>query len=558
MFRRKLGSHQMNSHRQPATEKLTNQEKMARGSAWMTASNILSRLLGAVYIIPWYAWMGENAKAANGLFNMGYNIYALFLLVSTAGIPAAIAKQTARYNSLNEYGTSRKLFIRALQMMGGLGLVFALFMYIASPWLAQASGGGEELIPTMRSLSIAILVFPIMSVIRGYFQGNQEMMPYALSQIVEQIARIFYMLLSTFIIMKVVQGDYVTAVTHSTFAAFIGMLASLGVLVYYLQKQKLRMDVFIEHSAGKITVETKELLIDTIKEAIPFIIVGSGVTLFKLVDQFTFIRIMGSTTDYSNAQLLDLFSIFSANPDKLTMVVIALATSIAYTGLPLITEAITLKDRRGLAKLTSDNLQLFSFVMFPAAFGMILLAYPLNTLFYAPDALGSSVLVQASFAGLFLGLYMLASNMLQGMFENKAAMKYLGVGFLIKLILQYPAIMLFEVYGPLTATIIGFAVSCYLILRKMQKVARFKASFVLRRTLLIFILSMIMLAAAFIAKQFFGLFLSQESKFQSLLLVVFVAGIGGAVYGYLALKLRLAEKLLGSGMVRLRHKLRIK
>lgn len=223
----------MNTQRKSATEDLSPQEKMARGSAWMTASNIISRLLGAVYIIPWYAWMGENAKAANGLFNMGYNIYALFLLISTAGIPAAIAKQTARYNSLNEYGTSRKLFIRALQMMGVLGIIFSVFMYVASPWLAHASGGGEELIPTMRSLSIAILVFPCMSVIRGYFQGNQEMMPYALSQIVEQVARIFYLLLTTFIIMKVMKGDYVTAVTQSTFAAFIGMVASILVLLYF-------------------------------------------------------------------------------------------------------------------------------------------------------------------------------------------------------------------------------------------------------------------------------------------------------------------------------------
>lgn len=83
----------MDNQRKPALDQLTPQEKMARGSAWMTASNIISRLLGAVYIIPWYAWMGENAKAANGLFNMGYNIYALFLLISTAGIPAAIANK---------------------------------------------------------------------------------------------------------------------------------------------------------------------------------------------------------------------------------------------------------------------------------------------------------------------------------------------------------------------------------------------------------------------------------------------------------------------------------
>ena len=57
--------------------------------------------------------------------------------------------------------------------------------------ISALSGGGPELVPTMRSLSLAVLVFPSMSVIRGYFQGNQEMMPFALSQIVEQVARVF-------------------------------------------------------------------------------------------------------------------------------------------------------------------------------------------------------------------------------------------------------------------------------------------------------------------------------------------------------------------------------
>ena len=60
----------------------------------MTIGSFVSRLLGAAYIIPWYIWMGEHAKVANNLFTKGYNIYALFLMISTAGIPAAIAKQS--------------------------------------------------------------------------------------------------------------------------------------------------------------------------------------------------------------------------------------------------------------------------------------------------------------------------------------------------------------------------------------------------------------------------------------------------------------------------------
>lgn len=537
---------------------LTNQEKMVKGSAWMTASNIISRLLGAVYIIPWYAWMGSHANEANSLSSMGYTVYALFLLISTAGIPAAIAKQTSYYNSLNEYKISRQLFYKALQLMAILGGIFAIVMYLASPLLAKWSGGGEELIPTMRSLSLAVLIFPCMSVVRGYFQGNQDMMPYALSQIVEQIARVFYMLLTAFIIMRVFEGNYVDAVTQSTLAAFIGMLASLIVLFYYFHKQKPMFDYLAEHSANEHQASTRDLLTETLKEALPFIIVGSGVTVFKLVDQFTFSNFMNTFTTYSGSQLRTLFAIFNANPDKLTMVVIALATSISATGLPLITEAITLKKYRDLSKLISNNLQLFLFVMLPATFGMVVLAKPLYTMFYAPDALGVSVLIQACFAGLFMGLYMLSSTMLMGMYENEAAIKYFGLGLALKLIVQYPSIRLFEVYGPLIATMIGFSLSCFLIMRKIKKVSHFNYGLTLRRGLLIFLITLVMMIAAIVMRQFLYLFLDPTRKFQSFLIIMIVAAFGGAVYGYITLKLRLADKLLGEGVAKIRRRLKIK
>ena len=84
---------------------------MVKGSAWMTASNIISRMLGAIYIIPGTLGWASTETEANSLFSMGYTIYALFLMISTAGIPGAIAKQTSHYNSLNEYKISRQLFI---------------------------------------------------------------------------------------------------------------------------------------------------------------------------------------------------------------------------------------------------------------------------------------------------------------------------------------------------------------------------------------------------------------------------------------------------------------
>jgi len=197
-------------------------------------------------------------------------------------------------------------------------------------------------------------------------------------------------------------------------------------------------------------------------------------------------------------------------------------------------------------------------VMLPATFGMIVLAKPLYTMFYAPDALGVSVLIQACFAGLFMGLYMLSSTMLMGMYENKAAIKYFGLGLALKLIVQYPSVRLFEVYGPLIATMIGFTLSCVLIMRKIKKVSHFNFGLTLRRGLLIFLITLIMMIGAIIMRQFLYLFLDPTRKFQSFVIIMIVASFGGAIYGYITLKLRLADKLLGASVGKIRRKLKIK
>ena len=536
---------------------LTNEEKMARGSAWMTLGNVGSRLIGVIYILPWYYWMGSHGREANALFNMGYNVYALFLMISTAGIPAAIAKQVAHYNSKQQYELSHRLFKKALIFMGIVGLISAGIMYIASPALARMSGGGAELIPIMRSLSAAILIFPCMSVIRGFFQGNQDMRPYAVSQLAEQVIRVFYMLLATFIIIKVMHGDYLKAVEQSTFAAFIGAIASMAALIYFWKKAEVQFEVQKEVSLPGELLDTKALIIDTIRQAIPFTIVGAGTTIYKLVDQMTYVHMMQSFTKFTKDELVAQMAVFGGNPDKLTMVVIGLATSMAFTSLPLVTEAVTQGKHRDLARLINNNFQLYALLMFPATFGMILLAYPLNTFFYEPDKLAAKVLIEACLSGLFVGLFMLTSSTLQGMYYNKAAVKFFAVGIVIKFILQYPCILLFQIYGPLLSTTIGMAVSCYLNIRQLQQATKFNYKLTLRRILLITILTVMMLLAAAIAKVVFGLIFSPEHKMSAFLLCIPVAAVGGAVYLYLILKVGIAERLLGSSMTRLRQKLRI-
>lgn len=536
---------------------LSQQEQMVRGAAWLTIGNFLSRLLGAIYIIPWYAWMGRFGAQANALFGMGYNIYALFLLVSTVGIPVAVAKQVAKYNTKNQKDTSFYLIREFLKLMLLLGAIFALAMYVFSPLMAAWSGGGEDLVRVMRSLTLAVLVFPAMSVLRGFFQGFNNLKPYAVSQIAEQLIRVIWMLLTAFYIMKLGSGNYVEAVTQSTFAAFIGMLASIAVLIYFLWKEKMLSRVFSK-KPDHVTVDTKSLVIETTKEAIPFVVTGSAVQIFQIIDQWTFSNTMSLFTNYSKASLDIMFAYFAANPNKLTMILIAVATAVSGTGIPLLTENFVKKDKKAAAHLVINNIQMLTMFLLPAILGSVILAKPLYTIFYGQsDQLALNLFIAALIQTLFLAFYTLFSPMLQALFENRKALIYFAYGLIVKLVLQIPCIYLLQAYGPLLATAVGLLVPIVLSYKQIHKVTSFSQTIVFRSNLLIAILTLLMGLVVALVTWGLGLVLSPDGRINSMIYILLVGTVGVAFYGYLTLKTRLLDKMLGSRAEALRKTFRI-
>lgn len=531
------------------------QAQMLRGTAWLTASNFISRLLGAIYIIPWYIWMGSYAATANGLFTMGYNIYAWFLLVSTAGIPVAVAKQVAKYNTMREEEHSFTLIRSFLGFMTGLGLVFALVLYVFSPWLADLSGVGKDLIPIMQSLAWAVLIFPSMSVIRGFFQGMNNLKPYAMSQIAEQVIRVIWMLLATFIIMKLGSGDYLAAVTQSTFAAFVGMVASFAVLIYFLAQEGLLKRVF--ETGDKIN--SKRLLVDTIKEAIPFILTGSAIQLFQILDQLTFINSMSWFTNYSNEDLVVMFSYFSANPNKITMILISVGVSIGSVGLPLLTENYVKGDLKAASRLVQDSLTLLFMFLLPATVGVVMVGEPLYTVFYGkPDSLALGLFVFAVLQSIILGLYMVLSPMLQAMFRNRKAVLYFIYGSIAKLVLQLPTIALFHSYGPLISTTIALIIPNVLMYRDICKVTGVKRKVILKRTILISLLTLVMFLVIGTIQWLLGFVFQPSGRLWSFLYVALVGAMGGGLYMVMSLRTYLLDKVIGKAQAdRLRAKCKL-
>ncbi len=520
----------------------TMKEKMLRGSAWMTAGSIISRILGALYIIPWYSWFGSDKLQANALYTKGYTVYSIFLMIAISGIPSAVAKQVAHYNSKNEYGVSKRLFKTSLMALFILGAVCTLVFWLIAPFISQ---GDPRMVSIYRSLALALLVIPAMSLLRGYFQGFQDMAPSALSQLIEQFLRIIYMLLATYITIKVMGLPFEVGVWQSTFAAFIGAVGGTLLLVGYYLKHKKRLDELVSQSNDQLKITNKTLLKEVLYQALPFIFIACAMSMFNLVDQFTFPVIMQQAGAYSMTQINALYALFAGNANKLIMIVVALSTAMATTAIPLLSEAVARRDSALMKKQLLESLELLFFVMLPAVFGMAAVSRPLYLVFYGYEATGIFVLAISAYVALAMGLFNVLGSLLQGIYENKQAIKYTTLGLGVKLILQYPLTLWLGVFGPLLATGIAMSWASYLMLRFLYLKYNLPTGQLQVNVNKMFIVALLMFGVTLLFVSGYYMVFPGNSRLSALVGLSLAAGIGGYLYLLACFKLGLLQRILG-------------
>lgn len=521
----------------------TMKEKMLRGSAWMTAGSIISRILGALYIIPWYSWFGSDKLQANALYTKGYTVYSIFLMIAISGIPSAVAKQVAHYNSKNEYGVSKRLFKTSLVALFILGAVCTLVFWLIAPWISQ---GDPRMVSIYRSLALALLIIPSMSLLRGYFQGFQDMAPSALSQLIEQFLRIIYMLLATYITIKVMGLPFEAGVWQSTFAAFIGAVGGTLLLVGYYLKHKKRLDKLVSQSNDQLKITNATLLKEVLYQALPFIFIACAMSMFNLVDQFTFPVIMQQAGAYSMAQINALYALFAGNTNKLIMIVVALSTAMATTAIPLLSEAVAKCDSTLMKKQLLESLELLFFVMLPAVFGMAAVSRPLYLVFYGYEATGIFVLAISAYVALTMGLFNVLGSLLQGIYENKQAIKYTAWGLGLKLVLQYPLTLWLGVFGPLLATGIAMSWASYLMLRFLYLKYNLPTGQLQVNVNKMFMVALLMFGVTLLFVGGYYMIFPGNSRWSALVSLSLAAGVGGYLYLLACFKLGLVQRILGT------------
>ncbi|MCR8850216.1 polysaccharide biosynthesis protein [Rossellomorea sp. SC111] len=535
--------------------------KLIRGTFILTLGTFISKFLGLFYVIPFDDLLKGHEEGAS-LYQYGYVPYTIFLTVATAGVPLAVSKFVSKYNAIGEYAVGRKLFKSGLLLMTLTGIVSFLIMYAFAPIFAEMTIKSDEQVisvaqvtTVIRAVSFALIIIPFMSLIRGFFQGHQSMGPTAVSQVIEQIVRIVFLLGGIYVVLNILEGTVTTAISVATFAAFVGGLASLGALIWYWFKRKPHLDELLEEDRGNEEISLKAMYKEIIAYSIPFIFVGLANPLFQLVDQITFNTAMA---DIGNAKVSDhAFAVLNFYTHKLVIIPVSLATAFSMTLIPLITTSYTSGDRKTMRRNIDQTFQILLFLTVPAALGLALLAEPMYTLFYHSDALGTSILRSYAPVAILFALFAVTAAILQGIDEQKFTIFSLLVGLLLKLVLNIPLIRLFETQGAVLATTIGYAVAILINLYVIKKYARYQFRLILRRTMFIGALNAAMAGVVLVLYGILVKFLSPETGFQSILLVAICGGVGALVYFYLSLRSKLADRLFGDKITKIRSKLRI-
>lgn len=533
--------------------------KLLRGTFILTIGTYISRILGMIYVFPFVALVGEDGTA---LFSYGYAQYTIFLGIATMGFPMAVSKFVAKYNELGDYHTSRRLFKSGLLVMSVSGFIAFILLFLLAPYIAPVVLGGdkhantvEDVTMVIRMVSVALIAVPIMSIIRGFFQGNQSMGPTAVSQVIEQLVRVIFLLSASYIVIKVVDGQMATAVGFATFAAFIGALGGLVVLLVYLKKRKPYFDELLENSRPQTELRTKDMYKELLSYAGPFVFVALAIPLYNYVDNFTFNKAMtsiglGDITE--NVIGMITFSI-----PKLVMIPVSLATAFGMTLIPTITSSFTSGNYSLLRNQIDQTFQVILFLVLPAVVGLSVLAYPTFSTFYSANELGGQILRWFAPVAILFSFYTVTAAILQGINKQKLAVISLVLGLFVKIITNTPLIYVFEGFGSIIATALGFAVSIAYNFWMIAKHTKYTFSLFVRRSVLMGIFAAIMALSLILVQWLFSFSITyDQGKTQSTAILLVCVVVGAIVYLYLAYKSHLLSKLLGKRFAFLSRKKR--
>ena len=534
---------------------------LMKGTAILTVGLFLSKVLGLVYLFPFYSIVGGEETL--GLYQYAYIPYNIMLSIAISGLPLGVSKFVSKYNAINDYEAGRRLFKSGILVMLITGVIsFILLNLLANP-IANVVIKDDEQIYTVdqiasviRWVSFALLAVPVMSLIRGFFQGYSHYMPTSVSQLVEQIVRIIVLLGGSFVVVVLLGGKTETAIKFAVFAAFIGAIGGLVVLYFYWKKFRPEFNALRLESVPSGDLSYKDIYAEIIKYSIPFVFVGMASSLFQLVDMLTFNSAMISI---GLASVTDTYlTMLNLTTQKIVIIPVMLATGFSMALVPSITKHFTLGEFDTLRSSLDKTYQILLFITIPASIGIAILAPGIYHVLFEQSEMGAQVLAHYAPLAILFALFSVTAAILQGIDYQKWIIFSLLTGVLVKLMLNTPLIKIMEVDGALLATALGYGVTIIINIAVIHKALHYSSKLVFRRIILICILTLLMAISVFIVNKFLYSIAVPSGKLLEAIYLIISVSVGVIVYGYLSFRLKLAQKLLGGRITKIANKLGFK
>lgn len=432
-----------------------------RGAALLTVAALIVKVLSAIYRVPFQNLVGDEGFY---IYQQVYPFIAVFVVWTTGGVAVAISKLLADNDAssqISQRETRRGFILRVVfWYLVALAVLFFSVLYFGAPTLAKWMGD-EELAPLLRTGAFIVWVMPAFAVVKGAFQSRGYMAPIAYAQIIEQVVRVSIILIGTAIIMRTTASLY-DAGRIAVLGTVIGEVAGFVLLGYWYVKQFARAP----HAtiAMPIAPIIKEVTWFSLSVSMSSLLLLS----YQFIDSFTIYTLL---VDSGLEQLAakEIKGAFDRGQPLVQLGVIV-ASSLTLAIVPLIAHQMKIQAEGGRSALPFIQLTYRTALLFgsAAAIGLMTVMPDINVMLFKTNS-ASGVLAFYMLQIIPLSVVLTFTGILQGMEKLKVPAFILGIGFIVKLSMNYFTIVPFGIAGAAVASNIGLAITAILLISYSKK-----------------------------------------------------------------------------------------
>ncbi|MBN8211063.1 polysaccharide biosynthesis protein [Bacillus sp. NTK071] len=422
-----------------------NQKGFWHGALLLTAVALFMKILSVGYRIPYQNITGDIGFY---VYQQIYPFYSIAIILATYGFPVVISRLVAEQMARNNTEKAEEISRYSFYVLTLLGLGGFVTLYMGATALADLMDDSRLLNP-LRATAFSFLIMPGIASIRGYFQGHQNVVPTAWSQVTEQTVRVIAILTLSIGLVSSGYGAYAIGTGAAIGSILGGVAALLLLMIMRIRGRNVQLLPRRINVLRFLGVARRVLTEGTLICVSALVMV-----LFQLMDALT---IVSSLSEYglSSIEARETKGVFDRG-QPLIQVGTVLATSLSLSIVPVISKATAEKNALLIQEKAGLSLKISFVIGLSAAVGLACIMDVTNIMLFTDDSL-SSTLSFLAVSILFSSLAMTAAGILQGVGLARKAARYAGIGILLKAFLNIVLVPTIGIDGAAVATVIGLA-----------------------------------------------------------------------------------------------------